>query len=212
MGAGQVASGAASGAAAGAMGGPVGIAVGAGIGALGSIFGAKQQSKGTERAAQTQTQSSNYAADRQAEASARTEAFLREQAQNAYQNSEATRRANYDQWAASRRDVGRYAQRYGYDAPEVPGYVGGVDPRFMGGGGPGAPVSGTQPPQQPPRFAPSDGSVGAYAQRPQVQATQPQTAALQAPSAYDVGGLVDRRPAMRRVNPYAGSVDAYLRA
>lgn len=111
----------------------------AAIMAGGAIVGGTMQSRAASGAAKQQTQSANYAADKQAEASRAAEAFQRQQAQNTYQNNEATRHANYDQWKAREGRLGSIGEALGYGRREVPDYVPSVDPRFTGGGAPPIP-------------------------------------------------------------------------
>lgn len=115
----------------------------------GAVVGAKMQSGAARDAANAQTTASNYAADRQTAAAEKAESFLRQQAQNAYLNDEAIRRANYEQWAAQQARYGSIGEHLGLGKRTIPGYVGGVDPRYMDvttpPAGAGPPRSTTQP-------------------------------------------------------------------
>lgn len=110
-------------------------AVGTGASVATSVYGAKKQGKANDTAIQ----------------------FGREQAENAYQNSEVTRHANYDQWAADQRQKNALRSAMGWGVREIPGYAPGVDPRF----GPGA-VGDYLTPRQPAMANPLPGSVGSY--------------------------------------------------
>lgn len=129
----------ARGAAAGSVGGPWGALIGAGVGLFGNLFGAHQQSKAASEAAQIEAAAQKYAADLQAKGQADALAFTKGQAENAYQNSEAARHGNYDQWAAAQRRIGSIGSLIGMGPREIPGYVAGVDPNFTGTGAPAGP-------------------------------------------------------------------------
>ena len=125
-----------------------------------------------------QTDAANRAAEIQAQSTRETERFLREQAQAAWRDSEATRRGNYDQWAAMQRRIGGFSAGLGYGQHEIPGYVGSPDPGFMSGGGPGGPASGPMLPPGDPRgarapFTPVEGSVEEYLRLRPRQRVQP---------------------------------------
>lgn len=83
--------------------------------------------------ANKQADANKYGADLQDAATQRAEQFAREQAEGAYQSSEHTQHANYDQWRA-RQDaiMGSLGRDLGinYTAPE---YSPGIDPRYTGG-------------------------------------------------------------------------------
>lgn len=177
--------------------GPWGAVIGAGLGLFGNLFGAHEQASSANHGADLQAQAARYAADVNARAQAEALAFLRSQSENAYQNSETSRHGNYDQWAARERRLGSIGEALGYGNREVPGYVAGVDPKFVGsgatdgamaasGGVPtyGANTGATGMPPQP-------GTVGYYL----AQQQQPQQRYLPLPMAR---------------NPYAGSVGSYL--
>lgn len=93
------------------------IAAGAAGGA--QVVGAHMQASGANRVA-----------DRQSADAARAMAFERDQAENAYRNGEATRKANYDQWAAGQRRIGQLYRQRGWGDLEIPDYVPSVDPGF----------------------------------------------------------------------------------
>lgn len=187
----------------------------AAVAAGGAIIGGKMQSNAASNAAKAHTRSANYAADKQDEASQRTEAFLREQAQAGWRDSEATRKANYDQWAAQQRRVSNYAAGLGYGAHEIPDYVPGVDPGFQGGQPQtGVPQPRPTPPLHPaagpvPRPGPSQGSVGAMLAPPPTSGTGP----VVGPD----GQMYDRRTGQRLsgarpdLRGTQGSVGSYLR-
>lgn len=133
---GGVGAGAATGAGAGVWGGPVGIALGAGIGAIGSLFGAKSQSHAATRSAQIQSQAATEAARIQAQSEREQLDFTKQQDVLQRQAEEATRRANYEQWAAQRRRLGTLGDLIGQPPPEIPayipGYAGGADAGTLG--------------------------------------------------------------------------------
>lgn len=104
----------------GSMFGPWGTVIGAGFDLFGTLFGANKQAE-----------SSRYAADISSRDNAAALAFMKRQAQNAYANSEAARRANYEQWAARERRLGSVGRLLGWGPREIPAYVPGVDPRFV---------------------------------------------------------------------------------
>lgn len=99
----------------------------------GQAAGAKIGANANRDAAAQSTAAANHAADLQAEANRQAIAFEREQAQNAFLNSEAARRGNYDQWAAREARLGSIGAALGYGSRPVPGYVPGVDPHYTGG-------------------------------------------------------------------------------
>lgn len=156
----------AGGAATGSAGGPWGAIIGAGIGLFGSLFGAHEQASAASDAADKQAAAAKYAADLQDAASKRSEALLRQQSENDYQNQETTRKANYGQYAAQRGRLGTLGAMMGLPAPEIPAYVPSVDPQFTGGStqptASGAPTSGA------PSGAPT--SAGAAGSDPVTQA------------------------------------------
>lgn len=154
---------------------------------FGSLFGAHQQADAATKAAQIQADAATKAAQLQDAAAQRAEAFQRAQGENAYQNDEATRKANYDQWAAGQALHNKVRAALGYGAADIPAYVPGVDPRFTAPGtaapiaaGPSTPIqpgtpgySGAGPTNAPAAAAgplpvpaaansPAPGSVGAY--------------------------------------------------
>jgi hypothetical protein len=100
-----------------------GAIVGGGAAAAGQIVGAKMQSGAAKQSAQLQTASANYAADKQAQATREALDFQKAEAARARQDTEVTRKANYDQWAAQQRRLGTLGQLLGMAPPEIPGYV-----------------------------------------------------------------------------------------
>lgn len=110
-----------------------------GAGLFGNIFGAWMASSGADKAAQQSAQAAEYAAKLQYDANQQALRFSRESAENAYLNSEAARKGNYDIWSAGQRRLGFLGSEVGLPDREIPAYVPGVDPRFTDGGAPGAP-------------------------------------------------------------------------
>ena len=157
------------------------VVAAAAIAAGAEVFGASMQSSAAHRASLRAMQASNAQAKAQTEAANNAERFARQQAQNAYQNDEATRRANYEQWVARERRLGSIGASLGYGNREIPAYVPGVDPRFTDhsvqmppagatqppmrdqyGRAPGDPEYGIpRPPQRPPSAPENPNSVGA---------------------------------------------------
>lgn len=159
MGFGDALAGAGSGAVGGAaVGGPWGALIGAGIGLFGSLFGAHLQSNAANDAAKMQSEAARYAADLQAKAQAEALGFTKAQAENAYQNTEASRQGNYGQWAAAQRRIGTLGQMLGLGQREIPGYMAGVDPNFGGSSAPAGAGNGQAP---APVVDPSKGDLGA---------------------------------------------------
>lgn len=93
-----------------------------------------------------------FAARAQAKAQREALAFQKRLAQNDFANTEVTRHANYDQWAARERRIGSIGEMLGWGAREIPAYVGGVNPYFETDGRPTVPL----------RSRPMAGSVGSY--------------------------------------------------
>jgi hypothetical protein len=83
----------------------------AGTQLFGNLYGAWMQGKAADKAVTAETAAARYAADVQDAASRRAEAYQREQAENAFLNSEAARHGNYDMYAARERRLGTSARR-----------------------------------------------------------------------------------------------------
>lgn len=96
--------------------------------------GAVIASKSAKSAANQQVNAANHAADVQSKSAGDVLAFQRQQAEADYQNSEGSRHANYDQWAASQRRLQTLNDLLGLGPREIPGYVPGKDPNFTGSG------------------------------------------------------------------------------
>lgn len=137
-----------------------------------ALAAGKMASNAAGKAANQQTNAANHAADVQSKSAADVLAFNRQQAEADFQNSEGSRKANYDQWAASQRRLQTLNDLLGLGPREIPAYVPGKDPNFTGSG-PGTVVSGTQGPSGTPTStgtpsgpsAPVDGSpasISAY--------------------------------------------------
>lgn len=103
-----------------------------GIGLIGNLLGASSQAKAAKEAARIQSQTAMDVARMQDQANQRGEVFLRQQAQNAWANSEATRRANYDQWRAREARLGSIGEALGYGRRAIPSYTPSVNPKFDG--------------------------------------------------------------------------------
>lgn len=84
-------------------------------------------------AAKMQTGAASDAAAAQQKSTAEALAFQKSQAENAYQNNETTRHANYDQWAAHEARMGSVGEMLGLKPRVIPAYVPGVDPNLTGG-------------------------------------------------------------------------------
>lgn len=115
--------------------------IAASLAAGGSVVASKMQSNAAKDSAKSQTDANDKTLD-----------FTKQQAENAYQNSEATRHANYDQWKSRQSTIADFAKGYGINAG-IPDYVPGVDPGFVG----------ARPQQAPPSYAPSGDLTSARA-------------------------------------------------
>lgn len=109
------------------------VAMGA-IAAAGSLGGALIQSH-----------AAGEAADTQAKAAADTLAFQKQQAENQYQNDEANRRANWQQYFARQQGNNTIRQALGLSPINIPAYVPSIDPKFNGSSG--STIASTVPPQ-----------------------------------------------------------------
>lgn len=137
-------------------------AIGVGATLFGNLFGAHMSSSAASEAAAEQAAALKYSADLQAKGAADALAFTRSQAENAFQNNEASRHGNYDQWAARERRIGSVGDllQLGLGPREIPQYVPGVDPNFGGSSapaGPGGPAAASGP---APAIDASKGDIG----------------------------------------------------
>jgi hypothetical protein len=107
-------------------------ALAAGAAGGGSIASAAINAHAAGSAADKTTAAANHAADLEAQANAQALAFQREQAENAYQNSETARHGNYDQWAAQQRKARSVGELLGLPSMDIPDYVPGIDPNLTG--------------------------------------------------------------------------------
>jgi hypothetical protein len=124
------------------------IPIGAAIGAGGVIASGVISSNANQSAANTQAGAVTHGADLQAKATADALTFQKQQAEAAYQSNEATRKANYDQWAAGQQRMGSISELYGGTAPrQLPAYVSQPDPNLAPGGPP--PPGGPSVPGSP---------------------------------------------------------------
>lgn len=121
-------------------------AIGAGAMAGANIYGANKQSGAASDAANAQMQAANHAADVQAKSAADTLAWQKQQAENDYRNQEATRRANFDQWASGMGAKNSVRAALGLGRVNVPVYVPSVDPNYGGDPNTGAGPSVTSSP------------------------------------------------------------------
>lgn len=119
-------------------------AIAAGASAAGGITAAHMASSGATDAAKLQTDAAKYGADKQDAATQRAEAFQRQQAENAWQNSQQTQRANYEQSKARYGSIAGVASQYGLNLGGMPEYSPGVDPHYDTGAAP-LPSSSTTP-------------------------------------------------------------------
>jgi hypothetical protein len=108
--------------------------VNAGIGLFGNLFGTKMATDANAQAAATQAAAVKYAADLADAQNKRAEAFSRQQAENQFQNTEASRLGNYNQWRAREARVSNLGAALGLSQRDIPNYVPGVDPRFTADG------------------------------------------------------------------------------
>lgn len=95
-----------------------------------AIYRAHKQSSAANNAAKLTTSAANHAADVQGKSAAEALTFQRQQAENDAKNTEATRRANYDQWAARERRLGSVGEALGYGTRNIPAYVPTIDPHY----------------------------------------------------------------------------------
>lgn len=151
----------------------------AGTSLFGNLFGAHQQASAANNAAQISADALKYGANLQDQAAQRQEAFLRQQAENGYANSEVDRRANYDQWAARENRLGSLSAALGYGGRAVPAYVPSVDPHYLTPT-PGAPPTGGMLPGGTPMNGTAANLPGQYS----FAAPPPNPYALRPLSAY----------------------------
>jgi hypothetical protein len=98
----------------------------------GGIAAAKINSDTQKAAAKTTTDASTNATAASSAANANALAFQKAQAENEFQNSETTRKANYDQWAAQQQRMRQLDALIGVQPRAIPDYAPGVDPGFTG--------------------------------------------------------------------------------
>jgi hypothetical protein len=104
--------------------------VASGSGLFGNLFAANIQANAADRAAQVAAAGNKYSADLTAKANADALKFQYANAENAYQNNEASRQGNYGLFAARERRLGTIGEEVGLGPREIPAYVPGVDPHF----------------------------------------------------------------------------------
>lgn len=128
-------------------------AIGMGAAAGASVYGAHKQAESADTAAKLQVDAANHAADVKAQSDREALDFQKQQAETQWQNDEGNRHANYDQWAAKRRNIGSIGTMLGLGGGgDIPAYVPSTDPRFGASGGPAPPPAG---PGGPPPGAPA---------------------------------------------------------
>lgn len=115
------------------------------IGSNANRDAAKLQTDALTESARIQSDAAREAARVADEATKRAELFQRRQAENTWQNTEATKRGNYDQWAAAQRRLGTVGSYIGMGDREIPDYVPGIDPRFTEDGTPAPGGAGAGP-------------------------------------------------------------------
>lgn len=123
-------------------------AIAAGTMATTGLIGASKQAGAAKDAAQLQVDAANHGADVQAKTAADTLAWNKQQAETQWQNDEVNRKANYDQWAAKRQNVGSIGQMLlgsRFTPSTIPGYVPSIDPRYLDGATPVPAGSGQTP-------------------------------------------------------------------
>lgn len=126
-------------------------AITAGAAGTAGIVGAKISSGAAKDAAATTGAAATHAADLQSQATQQALDFQKEQAENAFQNNEASRQGNYGQFSAQQTRLKSVGEALGIPnagGMEIPAYVPGVDPNLGGpsmpsvGQAAGAPASG----------------------------------------------------------------------
>lgn len=120
---------------------PWSTVIGVGGQLFGNLFAAHEQGSAADTAAAATAAAAKYSADLTAKANADALKFQYANAENAYQNNEASRQGNYGIFAARERRLGPIGEEVGMAPREVPAYVPGVDPGFgtMGDAATGAP-------------------------------------------------------------------------
>ncbi len=98
-------------------------AIGAGATAAAQLASASKTASGAKKSAQIQSDATNRGAELQAQSTREALDFQKAEAAKNQAIAEATRRANYDQWAAGQRRSGTLQQLLGLGAPEIPAYV-----------------------------------------------------------------------------------------
>jgi hypothetical protein len=176
--------------------GPVGSQlVRGGFDLFGSLFSGKMAANGQTEAARIASESAKYAADLQAKANTEATAFSRAQAENTWQNSEAARHGNYDQWAAGQHRLQSVGDYLGLGPREIPSYVPGIDPRFLEGS-PAVPAGPGATPGAPAAASSGDpvidaltANYAALGTKPTGPGTGPTDIAYMAQKINETGGL-----------------------
>lgn len=97
-------------------------AAGAGATAAAGIYGANKQSSAANNAAKLQTDAANQAAQLQSKSAADALAFQKDQAAQDLATTNATQKANYDQWAAREGRLSNFGQALGLAPRNTPAY------------------------------------------------------------------------------------------
>ncbi len=134
------------------------------------LYGAKLQSDAASANTDAMAAAQKYSADLQAKATADALNFARQQAETDWRNQEIARQGNYGQWAAREGRISDFGNTVGLPARQIPGYVAGIDPGFMGGGMPSTIAGAAQGPSSAPSGPAPTVSAAAGAIAPQVAA------------------------------------------
>lgn len=110
----------------------VGLIVAAAVTAAGTVAAADSSSSAAKKAATLQSDAAKSAAQLSAASNDKALDFQKAAAENSYQNSEATRRADYDQEVARQTRLQALDQLIGRAPRAIPAYAPGVDPRLTG--------------------------------------------------------------------------------
>lgn len=104
--------------------------IGYGIDSGSKLVGGILTNKANTDAANAAAEATKYAAQLQDEANRRAEIFSRQTAENQWLNSEAARKANYEQWAARENRISNLGVAMGMSARDIPAYAAGIDPQY----------------------------------------------------------------------------------
>ncbi len=101
----------------------LGTALAGGAAAGATVYGASRQSRAAQSAAQLQAQAAREAAAAQERSNAAQLSYLQRESGLDRATAQAMQRGNYNQWAASRRNLNTVGGWLGFPAQEIPGYV-----------------------------------------------------------------------------------------